>query len=240
VGATATCTTGALTVGSHSFAATYSGDSNNAGSVSPVFVQRVLPASSTALVSSVTPSLIGQLVTFTATVRGTAPTGSVDFRDGATVLCKSVKAIAGKGDKATATCESPPLSVGSHSITATYSGDANNGGSVSPPLTQVVNVPPPQVNLTSSLNPSKPGDNVTFTAKVTAQAPTGTVTFKNGASALCNAVLLQGGGNSPTAACATSFAVAGSYSITAAYSGDPNNNPTTSTALTQTVKAKRH
>jgi hypothetical protein len=38
------------------------------------------------LTSSQNPSNFGQAVTFTATVTGTSPTGTVTFKDGATVL----------------------------------------------------------------------------------------------------------------------------------------------------------
>jgi hypothetical protein len=43
-------------------------------------------ASSTALGSSVNPSNSGQSVTFTATVSGSSPTGTVQFMDGASNL----------------------------------------------------------------------------------------------------------------------------------------------------------
>jgi hypothetical protein len=95
------------------------------------------------------------------------------------------------------------------------------------------------VSLTSSLNPSKVGGSVMFTATVTGQAPTGTVSFKDGANALCTAVPLQIGGNTPVATCATGTLAAGSHSITATYSGDANNAAATSNILIQTVKRRK-
>ena len=203
-------------------------------------MQKVLPTTTTALVSSLDPSALGAKVTFSASVTGSAtPTGTVDFRDGATTICAAVALSATHLGGIRATCATSALAVGSHSIAATYSGDTNNAGSVSPPLTQLVGLPPTVVGLTSSLNPSKPGDSVTFTSKVTGQTPTGTVTFKDGTSALCSAVALQGGGNSPAATCTTNALAKGSHSITAAYSGDANNLAITSPVLTQTVKAPK-
>ncbi len=67
-----------------------------------------------------------QAVTFTATVTGTSPTGSVNFRDGANSIagCASQPLITG-----VATCTTNTLSLGAHSIGAAYSGDGNNPGS---------------------------------------------------------------------------------------------------------------
>ncbi len=191
------------------------------GQTSPpgIMIEKLVdPVATTNLSSSTNPSASGQSVTFTARVAGNAPAGTVDFRDGATKLCTAVPITRNKltGIRA-ATCSTSALTIGSHSVTASYLGDSNNAGSVSLPLTQVVSPPPPGVSLTSSLNPSKPGDSVTFTAAVSGQTPTGTVTFKDGTNPLCSTVPLQGGGSAPTATCTTVFPTRGSHSITAVY-----------------------
>ena len=93
----------------------------------------------TVVTSSVNPSVFGQSVTFTATVSsgvGT-PTGTVSFKDGATNLGSGTLNVSGQETFTTSS-----LGVGSHSITAEYSGDANFNGSTSPVLTQVVYTPP--------------------------------------------------------------------------------------------------
>src|SRR5207237_543065 len=74
------------------------------------------------------------------------------------------------------------LAVGSHSVTATYTGDADFNPSVSTPTTQVVNKADTSVAVGSSPNPSISGQGVGFSATVTATAPgagtpTGTVQF---------------------------------------------------------------
>src|SRR5258705_12567626 len=60
------------------------------------------------------------------------------------------------------------LSVGSHSITAIYGGDANFKGSTSPVLTQTISgsAAATSTTLVSSVNPSVSGQSVTFTATV--------------------------------------------------------------------------
>src|SRR6266581_2175518 len=224
--------------GSSSFNATYSGDTNNNRAVSGCELLTVTQASTTtAVVSSVNPSVFGQSVTFTATVTGSTtvatPTGTVQFKDGTTVLATiSVTTTAGV---TTATFTTSTLAVGSHSITATYGGDTNFTGSTSAVLTQTVNKASTSTTVASSANPSVFGQSVTFTATVVvvapgAGSPSGTVTFLDGATALGSGTLSGG-----TATFTTSALAIGSHSITASYGGDTNFNGSTSAVLTQTV-----
>ena len=92
----------------------------------------------TSLGSSQNPSVVGQSVTFTATITGSSPTGTADFADGANDIpgCSDQPLMGGQ-----ATCTTSGLSAGSHSITATYDGDPNNLSSSSS-LTQTVEAPP--------------------------------------------------------------------------------------------------
>src|SRR2546423_1233956 len=85
----------------------------------------------------------------------------------------------------------PPGAAGTHSIVATYSGDAANAGSASPPLSQAIaSKTTSTTTLASSLNPSTVGARVVFTAGVTGKAPTGTVAFTDGTNTIskCAAV----------------------------------------------------
>ncbi len=78
----------------------------------------------------------------TATVTGSAPTGNVQFFDGGAALagCNSI-VLSGTGNAKTATCLTTSLAVGTHSITAIYSGDAGNGASSSSTLAQTITAP---------------------------------------------------------------------------------------------------
>lgn len=231
----ASFTTSTLTVGSHSITAAYGGDPNFLGGTSAVLSQTVNPAStSTLLVSSLSSTFSGQSVTFTATVSAVtpgagAPSGTVTFKDGTTVL----GSVAMNGGVASFTIGS--LATGNHPVTATYSGDANFLGSTSAILTQVVTPGNTTTIVSSTPNPSGVNQAVTFTATVSAIAPstgtpTGSVTFNDGATALGTGALSGG------AATFTTFALtAGTHSITAVYSGDINFSGSTSAALTQTV-----
>jgi RHS repeat-associated protein len=91
-------------------------------------------ATSTALASSLNPSVSGAGVTFTASVTGASPTGSVTFKDSTTTLGTAVLSPDGK-----ASLTSSTLSAGVRSITAVYEGDANNAASTSAKLSQMVN-----------------------------------------------------------------------------------------------------
>ena len=84
----------------------------------------------TGLTISPSPANVGATITFTATVAHTAgtaaPTGTVDFNNGATKLGSATPDATGK-----ATFTTGSLAVGSYSVTAVYSGDTNYATSTS-------------------------------------------------------------------------------------------------------------
>ena len=196
-------------------------------------------ATSTALVSSLNPSLVGQAVSFTATVSSSAgapPNGeTITFKNGPALL-GTAPLSAGKAMITTSS-----LPAGIFTITASYPGDSNFTASTSPGLRQVVNSTtksPTTTTFVSSLNPSIYGQNITFTATVTTTGPvppTGTVVFRwsdgfrtfNIGSAKLN--------NNGIAILKKSNLNAAAYPLTATYQGDTNNLTSTSPILNQTV-----
>jgi hypothetical protein len=225
-GGQATFTTSALAVGTHLMTAVYGGDASYLSSISVPLPQLVTASTaSTTLASSNNPSSLGAPVTFTATVSPGA-TGTVTFRDGGSTIGSAT--LNGSGQAALTTSA---LAIGSHSMTAAYSGDANFFASTSPALTQSVVQSASTTALTSSANPSPVGAAVTFTATVTGSGgtPTGSVTFRDGATTLGTSSL-NGSGQ---ATFTTSSLAPGSHSITGAYGGDTNFAASTSPALTQ-------
>ncbi|MDD4931466.1 MAG: Ig-like domain repeat protein, partial [Candidatus Colwellbacteria bacterium] len=107
--------------------------------ISPVITVS-LPATTTSVATSGSPSVYGDSVTFTATVTpagGGAPTGDVTFKDGLTTIGTGTLNGANPG---VATLNISTLSVlGSpHSITAVYAGDSGHSGSTSSAITQNV------------------------------------------------------------------------------------------------------
>jgi uncharacterized repeat protein (TIGR01451 family) len=93
----------------------------------------------TTLSSSVHPSVHHQPVTFTATVTPTDGSGTVAFYAGTKVISHcGTQSLSLVGSKYEATCVDASLKVGTHKITAVYSGDTDYLGSTSSVLTQKV------------------------------------------------------------------------------------------------------
>jgi hypothetical protein len=223
-GGVATITVSNLPVGTDPITASTPGDSLNNPATSPATNETVTKGTPTvSLTSSVNPSVAFQSVTFTATISGTV-TGTVTFNDGSILI-----GTANVSNGAASIADSS-LTVGTHTITATYNGDSNNPSATSSPLSQVVNkasptLPPPVVN--PSTTPY--GGSVTITENVP-PGVTGTVTFSNGSTPIGTATVSGG-----VATITVTNLPVGSDPITASTLGDSNNNPATSPATTVTV-----
>ncbi len=192
---------------------------------------QALNSTTTTIASSLNPSDFGQKVTFT--VKITTGTGTLngtvaitDTFNGTLTTLVSGLAVTASGTSATATFAISTLAVGQHIIVAAYSGDASHTSSTStdngaPALSQIVNEVT-TTTLTSSANPSAPGQSVTFTATVAVTGggsvtPDGTVTFMNGATVLGTPQALPANG---IVTYATAALPLGINPITAVYSGD--------------------
>jgi subtilisin family serine protease len=103
----------------------------------------------------------------------------------------------------------------SNSVKATVSGALSNTGTA----------------LDASIDSGVFGQSVTFMATVTGSSPSGSVTFRDGAAILCDAVALTGG----SAPCATAALEVGNHAISAIYGGDPTNAGSISTTLPYAV-----
>lgn len=222
-GGSATSPVTHLTAGSHQITADYQGDANFAGA-NDDYTQEVEAAETTTTVaSSPNPSVFGQPVTVTATVVPVAPStgtpeGTVQFYVDGDLVASSALV------DGVATAALTTLTVGSHSITATYqSGEVNYLNSTSSPVTQQVNKAATKTTLNSSAPTSVFGQPVTFTADVAvlapgAGAPSGTITFADGATVLDTVPVSSGTGFQATYT--TSSLSVGQHAITATYSGD--------------------
>jgi hypothetical protein len=230
-GNSASFSTTTLAAQSHSIVATYNGDPNFSASNSPILTETITQATtSIVLTSSPYASRYGQPVAFYAAVKSATsgtPAGTVTFKDGSTVMGTGTLSL---GHAKFTTLK---LTVGTHSLTAVYAGDANFVGSTSAVLTFVTSKAATSTTVVSSLNPSKHGTAVTFTATVkpsTTGTPTGSATFKDGTVVVGTVALTNG-----KASFTTSTLTVGSHSITVTYNGSAGFNPSTSAALTQSV-----
>ncbi len=167
--------------GTYTVVAGFAGSANYSAVKSSPVTFTIGPGTATiALTSSTGSAVYGQPMTFVAKVAaGNTPSGTVTFFDGGTTL--ATVALNGSG---TATLVTSALAVGSHSITATYSGNADFGGALSGSASEsisqsgatVVLVPHPVLKkkkvisevLTANIEPTSPGGGF----------PTGLVTFE--------------------------------------------------------------
>jgi Bacterial Ig-like domain (group 3) len=250
-GGVATFSTSALaggpggTAGTHTITALYSPDTDAnfvEGDENTPQVEVITKATSSVSVSSsVSPTTsvtFGLPVTLTASVSAASPgppgypTGTVTFTDGSTPLA-SVPLTSGQATFTSQTTfpslaifTTSSLSFGTHTITATYSGDNNFGGATSPdshPAVVQIAQADSTITISSSLKRSVSGQTVTITGTVSAVSPstgtpTGTVTFTEDSTTL-PALTLNGSG---LVTFTMSSQSASTHTITATYSGDDN------------------
>src|SRR5436189_868274 len=189
-------------------------------------------ATTTTLAQNRATTEMHQPVTFTATVTATSgvAAGSVTFFDGSSSLGSSTL------QNAIATLTTKILTLGAHTITASYAGNDTFEGSTSVPLTHTVVKGHP--NITSTTSPSRPtyGESVMFSISVAAgdasvsDLPTGTVTLSVDGTAVKTAALNASGNVTNT----VSLMNAGPHAIEVAYSGDAVFNAGTA-SMTQIV-----
>ncbi|NEU28736.1 S-layer protein [Paenibacillus polymyxa] len=214
-------------------------------------------ATETTVTSWTNPSNQGQSVTFSIKTISTPQiskdlTGTVTLMDGTDILDTLTMRPNGIANGyATATYTTSDLSVGSHPITAIYSGDARFTPSTSEPYIQVVNASSPSPTPTlrptvttvlSELNPSNHGQEVRFSVRTTSNPQTsgdltGTVILMDGTNILDTLTMEPVGISNgyANAYYTTSDLSVGSHSITAIYSGDARFAPSTSEAYIQVV-----
>ena len=168
----------------------------------------------TNVTSSDNTSVIGQTVTFTASVSAgaVAASGTVTFTEGMVTL-----GTASLDTTGTATFSTNVLSAGIDAITVVYSGDRDCSPSLGTCKQTVSQYSTSTVLTSNSANPSAVGDTVIFTVAVsdlsgTELTPTGTVTFYDGPTSIGTAGLTSG-----TATFTTSTLGPGTHPITAIY-----------------------
>jgi hypothetical protein len=228
----ATLPVSGLALGAHTIVAIYSGDMLNNGSASSALLQTVNIASTTGVVtSSINPAPQGSPVVLTATFTGNGgiPTGAVQFLDGTVPLGTGTLDSTGA-----TTYTAAMLSLGSHSITVSYQGDALDNGSTSTPLVQVIVPATTTVAFVSSANPSPFGSPLSFSVLVrgTGSQPVGSITLMDGPATLGVQPLDATG----LANFSTPNLPIGVHNLVALYSGDadhPQNNATLAERVVQ-------
>ena len=259
-----------LIAGAHTITAQYAGDTNYTGTLwnPPLLtISKSTPVNVTISFQTAQPSA-GQSETIAATLQFLptagvpAPTGTVSFSDNfqgvSTVIATAPLSptssfLANGANVMFGEFSTTSLAGGTHTITATYSGDANYNGLSSSNSTLTITKATPSAE-SLNFNPAQPfaGQSVAIAAllRITpptgVPAPTGTVTFSDNfqgiTTVIATAQLSPTSSFLPTGAgitfgeFSTTRLAAGVHNITASYSGDANYNGAvwSATALTIT------
>jgi pseudomonalisin len=228
--------------GTYYITANYSGDTNYAASTAPGSTLVVTGlASSTTVTASSTSILVGMNATLSVSVAGNAgsptPTGVVRFL----ALGNTVASVPLVNGRATTPAFNFPT-IGSYTVSADYLGDSVYSPSNSAPLSLMVTKLQSFVQLSSTgASIGTAGSSVigvyvggaSGSSGSSAPAATGMVQlYSNGVALGSPLTVTQGSqGFSPPEI----FSTAGTFTITAVYSGDANWMSSTSNAISQTV-----
>ena len=230
-------------VGTYTITAVYSGDGNYATATSsPIsLVVTTAPTATTTVtlsIASPTVALAGSDA-FTVTVAPTSsstktPSGNVQFYQGSTRLFSPIPLTAGA---LTTGAMSSEATVGTSSITAVYLGDANFLGSTSASQPLTVTKGPTTLQLSSPYGSVSTGVADPFVASIGfisyGVSPTGTVEFFQGSASLGTVAVTNG----QATFVAAPQSSAGTYGVSAVYSGDANYLGSSSTSSSVTVSA---
>jgi hypothetical protein len=223
---TATLTTSGLSGGSHSLSAVYGGDSKFATSTSPAVTETVAKGNSTTVLTvTPSPAAIGQQVTLRATVTPSTATGTVSFLEGGS------RVGSGTLGNGTATFSTSTLSVGSHELTAVYSGDGNLNGSTSAAVTEIVNAPCAPLGSISPTAPANAFVSLPYSQTFTVTGGCLPLTWSLASGAVAGLTL------SPAGVLSGTPATAGTSSLTLRVQDSANPNQATAIVVSLTVLA---
>jgi hypothetical protein len=230
-GGSGSCSAVFNTTGAKTLTAAYSGDGNYAPSSSTTS-HTVIKGSTTTTITTDTPdpSIPTQAVAVSVNVigAGVTPNGTVEIT-GADINC-TLTLSGGSG-----TCNVVFNTIGSKTITATYSGDGNYLSSLGTEGHTVKNVTTTTIT-SDNPDPSTPGDpTLGVWVKVSGAgiAPVGTVEI-TGADVNCTITLVLA--DNGIGVCPVVFNTAGAKILTATYGGDVNYAGSSGTASHTVIK----
>ncbi len=235
-----------LTGGVHNLQANYSGDISFKPSVTSA-TMTVTPAPTGVLLSSGFYTLVGEGILVTATIRtnsnGVAPTGTVTFMNGNTLVGNPVPVSDTSSTptqaQAVATLQLP---VGMNTVNAVYSGDANYASSNGRTFIDVQI--PTSITISSSSPTVAQGTSVQFTVNVTPSQSGGpaiggqvefTGSAPGGTSTIGTSVPVINGQAVFTTNVQPNLLPTGALNLAARYNGDNNYAISSQANLTETV-----
>jgi subtilase family serine protease len=236
--------------GTYSLTAHYPGDSVNGPSDSPAISVTIAKEGSTTALTAfginaggfavpATSFTYGSFMDLHATVAGTLhegiATGNVAYQD-SVAGSLGTAGLNVKGEAEVFPGSSPAsLTVGSHSVTATYAGDSsfNNSASLAVNVTITKGSPRVAISSAASFTAGQPGTLTVAINPTGPITPTGTVQLLDGGVALGAPATIAPG--STQVSLPVTFQTGGAHSVTASYSGDTTYNAAVSPALAITV-----
>nr|WP_237171234.1 Ig-like domain-containing protein [Prescottella equi] len=222
------------TAGVQAIGAVFSGDAGFAGSTAAQTQTVTVTDPDVATTTSLTvpqSAETGTAVDLTANVLPAGATGTVQFQDNGADIGAAVTVSNG-----VATLSHAFTTVGSHSITASFSGGAGFAGSVASAQTVTVTDPAvPDTETTTTVSApatAETGTSVTLSAAVAPVPTGGTVQFKVAGSDIGAPVNVDVSGH---ATMPYTFNASGAYDVSAVYSGTTGFAASTASAQTVTV-----
>ena len=251
---TYSCSFQTLTPGTYYVNSTVAADSNYATATSSTIAVSLGSATPTIFINppAGTPTT-GQDLIFQAIVTGVsglpAPTGGIVWTvtGQASVCTATANPLSPTRNTAVYACTIAAPVAGTYTVSATYNGDLNYAAATTSPPTSIV-VMPATPTLALTLSPSLPsiGNVITYTATVTgavgAVAPGGIITWAvTGAKSACAPSTGPNPGLTTIQTvftCVLAADVAGTYSVSATYSGDTNFTALPTVAAADVIIAK--
>ena len=216
-----------LTPGTHTFIAIFSGDANDAPSTSTPITIAITPNATLLLLGPLPANLpFGSPLKLTANTQPPSISGLIVFSDDANAIASALL------NNGTASITVSSLSTGTHTLSANFAGDPNDAPAASAP--QLVTITPAVSSaiLTLAQNPIPAGTPIVVNVRVSSAfaTPTGTVTLRCGSTTLASGPLvnLSPGSSYVTLSIPSTSFPAGTYPVSASYSGDTNVLPSAS------------
>lgn len=231
---TASFTATQLTAGTHTLTSHYAGDSNNNSADSPALNLRIDQAQASLRFSAPpATALYGTLNSATVNVFPSSASGSITLTDRFTANGQTTLLSLGRAFLSGGTASLPLLNpaVGSHALTATYSGDANYLSTVTAPTTLAVSALPTSLSLSIPQTTLAYGSAAGFVATVLPSSATGSINFRDSVAGVLGQIPITNGAATLTMTTLSP----GTHSVSAAYAGDAIDAASTSPSLNVTI-----
>ena len=226
-GGLAAVTTQSLALGLHQLSAVYNGDAPDASSASPSLSVEITPGAPTVTLTPASGTApYGTLAFLTAAISPATVTGVITFQDMVSGVLGHATIMGG-----TAALDASSLAVGTHTLTASYAGDAAHLPAISTNATITITALPTTTTFTVQPAQIRYGMQTSLIATVSPSSAGGSVVFEDALAGILGTATVNAG-----SAILNTFAIpVGLRSLSAAYSGDATHVSSLSAITTVAV-----